>query len=151
MSRSSLFRLAFALTCLAALLTGCSRDPNVRKQKYFESGTRYAAKGKYREAIIQFRNATEVDGTFAAAHYQLAQSYVKVQDWQHAYLELNRTLELQPDNYQAHVDIANMLIAGGELKMARDHTDLLTQKRPNDPDTHIALANLLGAEQRFSE
>src|SRR5439155_22758623 len=111
MSRSSSFRLFLVLACLAAFLTACSRDPNVRKQKYFESGQRYFAKGQYREAVIQFRNATEVDGTFAAAHYQLAESYLKLQDWQHAYSELSRTLELQPDNYKANTDIANLLIA----------------------------------------
>ena len=92
MKRSSLVPALIALACLAALLTGCSRDPNVRKQKYFESGQRYFAEGKYREAVIQFRNATQVDGRYAEAHYQLGQAYLKTQDWQHAYTELARTL-----------------------------------------------------------
>ncbi len=151
MRRSSFFRLVLVVGSLAVFLTACSRDPNVRKQKYFESGQRYFAKGKYREAVIQFRNATDVDGTFAAAHYQLAQSYAKLQDWQHAYGELSRTLELQPGNYKAHVDIANLLIAGGQVKMAQEHTDLLLDKQPNDPDTHLVVANLLAAEQRFDQ
>src|SRR5437773_12566936 len=97
MSRSSLFRLCLVIGCLAAVLTGCSRDPNVRKQKYLESGQRYYDEGKYRESIIQFRNATQVDGRFVEAHYQLAQAYMKMQDWQHAYIELARTLELDPE------------------------------------------------------
>jgi tetratricopeptide (TPR) repeat protein len=151
MKRSSLFRLFLVLVSLAAFLTACSRDPNVRKQKYFESGQRYYAEGKYREAVIQFRNATQVDSTFAAAHYQLAQAYLKVQDWQHAYTELGRTLELQSDNYKAQVDIANLLIAGNELKMAQEHTDVLAEKQPNDPDTHIVLANLFAAQHRFDD
>ena len=96
MKRSSSLRLLLVLGLLAAFFVGCSRDPNVRKQKYFESGERYFSKGKYREAIIQYRNATEVDGAFTAAHYQLAQSYLKLQDWQHAYAEFSRTVELQP-------------------------------------------------------
>jgi Flp pilus assembly protein TadD len=146
------------LSLSAAILNGCSRDPNVRKQKYFESGQRYYAEGKYREAVIQFLNATQVDSTFAAAHYQLAQSYIKLQDWQHAYLEISRTLELQPDNYKAHVDMANMLAAdyastsnASDLSTAKEHTDLLLQKQPNDPDTHIAVANLLNAQQKYPE
>src|SRR5438067_10301474 len=111
MGSSSKSRLVLVLALLALLLTGCSRDPNVRKQKYFESGERYYAEGKYREAVIQFRNATQVDGRFAEAHYQLGQAYLKTQDWQHAYTELARTLELEPENYKAHVDIANLLTA----------------------------------------
>jgi len=148
------FRLFISLGLMAAVLTGCSRDPNVRKQKYFESGQRYFAKGKYREAAIEFRNATEVDPTFAAAHYQLAETFTKLQDWQHVYFELSRTLELQPDNYKAHQEIAALLIASGQpgsLKMAQDHIDLLQQKLPNDPDTHMTLASLLGREKKFNE
>ena len=158
MRSSACFRLILILGLSVAVLTGCSRDPNVRKQKYFESGQRYYAEGKYREAIIQFLNATQVDSSFAAAHYQLAQSYIKVQDWQHAYQEIGRTLELQPDNYKAHADMANMLAADyastanpSDLSTAEEHTDLLLQKQPNDPDSHIAAANLLNAERKFPE
>src|SRR5207247_10849277 len=151
MKRSSLVPALIAIACLTGLPTGCSRDPNVRKQKYFESGERYFAEGKYREAVIQFRNATQVDSAFMAAHYQLAQAYLKIQDWQHAYSELSRTLELQPDNYKAHGEIANLLIAGNELRMAQEHTTILAEKQPNDPDTHITLANLLAAQHKFNE
>src|SRR5215510_7434267 len=105
MRRSLTFRLLMITsTLIACLLTSCSRDPNVRKQKYFESGQRYFQKGKYREAAIQFSNAIQVDPRFPDAHAQLAQTYLKLQQWTRAYQELGRTLELQPDNYQAHVD-----------------------------------------------
>jgi tetratricopeptide (TPR) repeat protein len=148
------FPLFVVLVCLAASLTACSHDPNVRKQKYYESGQRYSAEGKYREAVIEYRNATQVDPTFADAHFQLAEALLKLQDWQHAYFELGRTLELQPDNYKAHIDIANLLIVSGEagsLRMAQEHTDLLLQKQPNDPETHITIANLMERQKRFDE
>src|SRR5260370_14911449 len=151
MRRSSFFRLVLVLGSLAVFLTACSRDPNVRKQKYFESGQRYFAKSKYREAVIQFRNATEVDSTFAAAHYQLAQSYVKLQDWQHAYTELNRTIELQPNNYKAQAAMAKLLIATTQLKAAQEHTDLLLEKQPSDPATHLVPANHLPADQKNAQ
>lgn len=154
MKHSSLCRLMTATVVMALFFAGCSRDPNVRKQKYFESGQRYFEKGKYREAIIQFRNATEVDQTFADAHYQLSQAYTKLQDWSHVYYELGRTIDLQPENYKAHADLANLLIAYGgadELKQAKEHTDLLLQKQPNSPDTHIAFANLLNKQGKTAE
>src|SRR5215470_19045854 len=82
---------------LALAFTGCTSDPNVRKQKYLESGQRYFDKGKYREAAIQFSNAVQVDSRFTEAHYQLAQTYLKLQEWTRAYQELSRTLELEPE------------------------------------------------------
>jgi tetratricopeptide (TPR) repeat protein len=154
MKRNSFVRLTVVIACLAVFVTGCSRDPNVRKQKYYESGDRYFAKGKYREAVIEYRNATDVDATFGDAHYKLAECYLKLLDGQRAYSEYSRTVELQPDNYAARVSLAHLLIANGtpdSLKLAQDHVDVLIEKRPNDADTHITHAELLGKQDKFGE
>src|SRR5438105_4640343 len=149
MRHSSIFRAVVGLALALSLLVGCSRDPNVRKQKYLESGQRFFDKGKYREAAIQFGNAVQVDPRFVDAHYQLARTYLKLQDWIRAYQELARTLEMQPENYPARLDMANLLIAfgkAGSLSEAKEHVDFLLAKRPNDPEAHIALANWNAAQ-----
>jgi cellulose synthase operon protein C len=141
-AKSSTFNFAVAVVCLLALLTGCSsRDPNVRKQKYLESGQRYLDKGQYREAEIQFQNAIQVDSRFADAHYQLARAATKLQQWPVAYQELSTTLQLTPDNNEAHLDMANLLILGGKFNEAKEHLDLLAQKWPDKPDVYVARAN----------
>ena len=104
MTRTPAARLLILCALLAALFTGCSRDPNVRKQKYFESGERYFNKGKFREAAIQYANAVQIDPRFAQAHFQLGKTYLNLHDWIHAYQELSRAVELAPENYQAQDD-----------------------------------------------
>ena len=146
MSRSGVVHLLLVCSLAATLFTGCSRDPNVRKQKYFESGERYFARGKYREAAIQFSNAVQVDPRFAQAHYQLAETYLKLRDFNRAYQELSRAVELAPDNYPAHVDLANLLISARDLKQAQTHLDILREKQSNSPDTHEAWANFYSAQ-----
>jgi len=141
-AKRSTFRCAAVVVCLlGALLTGCSRDPNVRKQKYLESGQRYYDKGQYREAEIQFQNAIQVDPRFADAHYKLAQAALKLQQWPTAYQELSTTVQLRPDDYQAHLDMANLLILGRQFNDAKEHLDLLAQKWPDKPDVYVARAN----------
>ncbi len=142
MRRASAFRLFFIFALTASLLTSCSRDPNVRKQKYFESGQRFFEKSKYREAAIQYSNAIQVDPRFAQAHYRLALTYLRLSEANRAYQELQRTIEIEPENYPARVDIANMLIAAKFFKEAQDQLDILTTKQPNNPDVHMAVANL---------
>jgi cellulose synthase operon protein C len=149
MRRSITIRLLLSCCVIAALFTGCSRDPNVRKQKYFDSGEKYFAESKYREAVIQYLNAVQIDPRFAQAHYQLSQAYLKLGDKNHAFQELNRTVELAPDNYRAHADIADLLsgvrnpdgsAVQDALKQANPHLDLLREKQPNAPETHEAWA-----------
>src|SRR5215472_2318009 len=110
MSRLRTYRLLLSCCLVASLLTSCSRNPNVRKQKYFDSGENYFAAGKYREAAIQYSNAVQIDPRFAQAHYQLSQAFLKLGEMQRAYQELSRTVELVPDNYRAHTDLANLLV-----------------------------------------
>ncbi len=133
---------AVAAICLGlTLLTGCSRDPNVRKQKYLESGQRYFDKGQYREAAIQFQNAIQVDERFADAHYKLGLTAMKMEQWPVAFEEFSKTIEIHPDQYAAQLDLANLLIMGRQYGEAKAHLDLLVQKQPINPDVYIALSN----------
>src|SRR5579872_1292864 len=129
MLRARILRLVLPLGLIAVLFVGCSRDPNVRKQKYFESGQHYLDKGQYREAAIQYKNAVQIDSTYGNAHYGLAQAFLKLQQWNPAYQELARTLELEPNNYQARIDLANLLMAGRDFKQAQEQLDQLQQKQ----------------------
>src|SRR5579862_8044932 len=132
MSRPALIRVLLLCLLIAVIFTGCSRDPNVRKQKYFASGEKYYAEGKYREAAIQYSNAVQIDTRFAQAHYKLSQTYLRLGDPSRASQELLRTLELASDNSAAHTDLANLLVtvrnADGSpsqeaLKQAKTHLD----------------------------
>lgn len=160
MRRSIAFRMLLACCVIAALFTSCSRDPNVRKQKYFDSGEKYFAESKYREAVIQYLNAVQIDPRFAQAHYQLSQAYLKLGDKNHAFQELNRTVELEPDNYRAHADIADLLsgvrnpdgsTVQDALKQAKPHLDLLREKQPDTPETHEAWAYYDLAEKNLGQ
>ena len=159
MSRSVLFRLLLSWSVVAILFTGCSRDPNARKQKYFDSGEKYFAEGKYREAVIQYSNAVQIDPRFAQGHDHLAQAYLKLGDTQRAYSELSRTVELSPDNYRAHIDLANLLTGARRpdgsafpeyVTQAKPHLDLIREKQPNDPETHEAWANYYAAQNNLA-
>jgi cellulose synthase operon protein C len=135
---------------LAAFLTGCSRNPNEKKQRYLESGQRYFDKGQYREAEIQFENAIQVDARFAEAHYRRAQAATKLGDGQTAVQELSTAIQIKPDYYAAHLDLANLLIMASHFTEAKDHLDLLAQKQPNNPEVYVARANFFAATNNTS-
>src|SRR5260370_34943138 len=119
------FRVSAVLAVSLALgfTVGCHRDPNVQKQKYLESGERYAKDGKYKEATIQFSNALKVDHNFAEAHYELAKAYIKTNSMLQAYSELLRAVDLRPNNVEARIDLGNMLLAGNQAQRAADQAN----------------------------
>ena len=124
------------------LLSGCFRDPNVRKHKYLESGQRYSAQGKDKEAVIQFSNALKIDKNFADAHYALAQTYLHMGAYSAAYGELQRTVNLQPTNYKARIDLGDIFLAAARMDDAQAQANAVMAAQPNNADVHSLLSRI---------
>jgi len=124
------------------LLSGCHTDPNVRKQKYFESGMRFSNQGKYNEAAIQFANALKIDGNFANAHFELAHIYMHLGRYSGAFTEFSRTVALQPSNLKARIDLGGLLLAGGKVDEAQAQATAVMAVQPNNPDLHALLSGI---------
>lgn len=135
--------LLLAFICVAL---SCSRDPQVRKRAYFDSGEKYLSKQKYAEAVIEFSNAVQIDPQYGDAYYELAKAHIKLESWPSAYSELKRTIELQPGNYAARLDLANLLISVNDLGEAKPQIDLLLKNQPANALVHSASSNLLAAQ-----
>jgi tetratricopeptide (TPR) repeat protein len=130
----------------AGLLQGCTRDPNVRKAKYLKSGEHYAGEGKQQEAIIQFSNAIKIDHNYAAAHYDLAKSYIKLGAFAGGYAELQRTVELDPHNIQAKLDLGALLLAAHQYPKSKDQADAVLVLQPNNADAFALLSSVALAQ-----
>ena len=136
-----------AFLCLLLAFSACTRDPNVRKQKYLDSGNRYLEAGKVREAGIEFANALKIDPSFAAAHYGLAQVLIKTSAYQGAFQELRKTVELDPNNLKAQLDLGSFLIAASAknptaLDDARKAAEFVLSKDPNNAQAYSLLSNI---------
>ena len=105
------FRPREKWACLAALalsLASCSRSAD----QYLASGDKSFAAGKYSEAVIEYRNAIQVDPRRARAHYQLGRTYLELKSPEAAYKELQETVTLDPTNREAQLQLAALLISG---------------------------------------
>ena len=66
---------SLALVVLLTGLVACSTDPKVKAEKFLARGDAYVAQHKYRDAIIEYRNAVKAQPARADVHYKLAQAY----------------------------------------------------------------------------
>jgi cellulose synthase operon protein C len=129
---------------IALLQVGCSRDPNVRKLNFLHKGDSYFQKAEYREALITYSRAIQIDPDFAEAYYKAAQCQLHLSNWQGAFEALTRTVKLQPNNWPAQLDLAKLLLKGGGAVQARDIALLIRQNNPGDVDVLMLLSNAYG-------
>ena len=111
-----------ALLVALCLVTACNRDPNVAKKQYVENGNKYYEKGKYKEALIMYRNALKRDMRYGDAYYRAGLAELRLTQFANAARSLQRAVELQPENLDAHVQLTNLYL----------NAYLTDQRRPKD-------------------
>src|ERR1700676_3659179 len=135
----------------ASVFSGCLGNPAARKQKFYDQGLRDLAKQKYPEAIISFNRALQIDPRFADAHYQLAQCHQRENNWTAAIQELQRTIDLQPGNWRAQVDLGQIILAGGKNQDARDRALAVLHNDPKNLDAQLLLSNADALSGRLTD
>src|SRR5579863_4002028 len=89
-------RIGVIVTIALLALVSCTRDPNVAKQRYLESGNKYFEKGRYKEARIKYLNALQKDMRFGPAYYGRGMAELKLGSLVPAVLSFRRAIELLP-------------------------------------------------------
>lgn len=135
------------LVSAGLILAGCTRDPAVRRQKYFDSGMEYYKTGKLSEAAIQFRNALKVDAKFAEAGTMLAKAQMLRGDFADVYKLLLNAIQSKPDYLPAHLTMGVLYLLGNRLTDAREEADYVLERSPDDVEGLLLLANCQGAEK----
>jgi len=118
----------FAAAAALLTLVSCSRDPNVVKRRYLESGNRYFDRGKYKEAAIMYADALQKDRLWGPAHYKLGLTWIKTGNLGGAVGELHKAIERlprdSPDHWDATVKICDIFLAA---EQARDSVPMLAE------------------------
>jgi tetratricopeptide (TPR) repeat protein len=141
--------VAIIVTAVLALVS-CSRDPNVAKRRYLESGNKYFDKGKYKEARIMYLNAKAKDQRWGPAYYKLGLTALKMGSTTEAVNALRRAVELlpasDPDHWDAVVKLSEVYLAVTRDKAYLDEVDgycnALLKRDPNSYDGHRLTGDL---------
>lgn len=122
--------LTVVLLVLVAALGACRRDPNVAKKKYLDSGNRYFANGKYKEARIMYLDALQKDQKYGPAHYQLGLTALKIGPVRDAVNAFRRAIELLPAEDPNHWD-SRVKLSEVYLLVAREQKQFLDEVEDN--------------------
>jgi tetratricopeptide (TPR) repeat protein len=124
--------LAMGLSAALLLLGGvaCKTDPKAASAAYTASGRRYLQQKKFPEASIQFRNALQQDPSDWQARYQLARVENHLHQWRECYRDLKTVSEARPSFVPARLDLAELYLAAGQIRLAQAEID---QSRKLDP------------------
>jgi tetratricopeptide (TPR) repeat protein len=121
----------------------CAGDPEARKRAFLESGDRYADQGNLRAAVIEYRNAIQIDPRFAAARVRLAGVYEQLGD-PNALSEYVRASDLLPEDDELQLKTGHILLRAGRTDDALARADVVLRNHPESVDAYVLRGNALG-------
>ena len=137
-----------ALALAAVTLISCSRDPNVLKVKYIDSGKKYYEAARYKEASIMFRKAIEADRKYGLGYYHLALTDLKLGAVPPAVPALRRAHELLkpglPESDDTDLKLSEIMIVASQsqehpealIKEVQEMVDGLLTRNPKNWQGH---------------
>jgi tetratricopeptide (TPR) repeat protein len=123
-------------------MVSCS-DSEATKKAHFENGERLLKDNKYREAIVEFRNAVQQDEKFGEARLKLVDAYIGANNPQAAFREAIRAADLLPQNNDAQVRAASFLMLAGQFEDARTRIQPVVDRDPTNVQAQLILGNAL--------
>jgi len=135
-----------AVRCVVVLAVVCAAacsNPDATKRRYLENGNKFAEQKKYTEAILEYRNALQIDDKYAEARKQLAEAYASSGNTEGAFREYKRAADLLPDDTAVQMRAATLLFMAGQFEDVRTRAEAVLRKNPKDLDAQILMANAM--------
>jgi len=124
------------------LLTACSSREG-KKAKHLEQAREYIAKNELKKAVIELKNAVQLDPGDEGAYVELGETLLKLRESREAFRAFSTAVELNPENMKAQLKVGQMLLLAGRTEEARTKAELIIEKSPN----HIDGLSLLSGVQ----
>ena len=127
------------------------RRPRGEKQQYLVSGNRFFDEGNYSAAIIEYRNAVDLDARFGEARKKLALSYARTGDARGALDQYVRAADLLPEDVDVQIAAGTLLLAARKPEDAVARADAALKVQPDNVSAYVLRGNALAGLSSFDE
>ncbi len=138
-----------ALTLVLAIAACDSVEDRVAD--HYERAQELLAEGAQAKAIVELRNALQLNEDHAPSHMALGLITEAEGKLQRAFSHFKHVTEIDRDHYEARVKLTRYLILSGKLEEAAEGFEIVSSLRPDDRDTYILEAALALREDRLAD
>lgn len=141
------------LLIVALLLLGLAAcdSSEERAEKHFETATELRAEGDIDRAMVELRNALQLNGTHRDALALMAELQQERGNMQGAYRSYRRLVEAYPEDLRGNRELATIAFNANQWDDARRYAEKAEELEPGDPGIAAVLTALTYREAGMDE
>ncbi len=139
------FKNGLMVICLFFLFCACATDAE-KKAQFLSQGETFIKNGDYSNAVIQLKNAIEIDPDSAWAWELLAQAYLKMGDTQQGFNSLLRLEKIDPTDLDTAIQVASFYLLAQQIEEAETRVTRVLEKQPDHIPALYLQAGLLSRD-----
>jgi tetratricopeptide (TPR) repeat protein len=127
-----------------------SADPRTKKAAYIGKADAYSKDGKYAEAVIELKNAVQIDPNDAVAQYKLGLAYLQLGKQEHfpeALKAFESSIKHDPAQTEAQLRLGDLYLASGQLRKAQERAEAVLQNDAKNVEAYLILGNVYARQQ----
>ena len=136
---------------ISVLAVSCQSDPVAAGKRYAASGDHYAGQGKFKEAIVEYKNAVQSNGKDGEIRLKLGDLLAKTGDFSSAIASYVRAADLLPDSLDAQLKAAGLLIASGSFEDGKARADKALVINPKSVQALVLRGNALAGLKQYDD
>jgi tetratricopeptide (TPR) repeat protein len=113
-----------------------------RYNHYLTNATKYSTQKKYKEAVLELRNAIQLVPNDPRGHLGLARMLWAMGDIPGAMASYATALKIDPDYFDVHLDLGRLKFGAGETDGAVKEIEAAAALKPNAPEPRQMLAEI---------
>ena len=132
------------------LLLACTSKEN-RVEEFISDGQKYMQKGEYKKAIVEFKNAIQLDPKNPKALLFLGKAYLAIKEFRKAYSSFLEAIEIDPNYDDARVELASLLVFARQPDKAFEHLEKVKDPEKYEPRISIIKARAFIIKENYKK
>ena len=144
------FKVALSIVLLSISLVSCTNKEEKVKD-FISKGNALMEKGDAIHAILEYKNALQLDPQNAKVTFLLAKAYLANKEYRKAYGALQNTVTKDPGFDRARMEMASLLISARQGEKALEHLNKIKKKDGLEPRLSLLRARALMLQGKYNE
>ncbi len=143
-------KLIAILVLLILLFIGCASKQE-KEKKFISKGIQLAQKGEYKKAILEYKNALQLNPKNPKTLVLLGKCYLNLKQYRKAYSLFLNAININPDYDEAKIELANILLLARDTKKAMEYIDSIKEKDKFEPRISLLKARGFIMENKYKD